>query len=121
IVHRAGLLGSKNAIKLGIDQHKSFFEKPIYLDLSFLQASNSICLNCVRNYNNFIFNSVLTRYVDANKGNITWNYNIDRKWFKKYYDQFNSEELNLEAQNRGVNHYSAKVAYDELRDHYVTA
>lgn len=121
IVHRAGLLGSKNAIKLGIEQHKSFFEKPIYLDLNFLQESNAICLNCVRNYNNFIFNSVLARYVESNKSNIAWNYNIDRKWFKQYYDQFNSEELNLDAQKRGAKHYSAKVAYDELREHYEIA
>lgn len=31
IVHRAGLLGSKNAVKLGIDHHKNYFEKPIVL------------------------------------------------------------------------------------------
>lgn len=121
IVHRAGLLGSKNAIKLGIEQHKSYFEKPINLNLAFLQESNAISLNCVRNYNNFIFNTVLTRYVEANKSDIAWNYNIDRRWFKKYYDLFNSEELNNDAQARGTKYYSAKVAYDELRDHYATA
>ncbi len=116
IVHRAGLLGSKNAIKLGIEQHKDFFEKPISLDLSFLQQSYLICLNCVKVYNDFIFNSAITNYIETNKSDISWNYNSDRKWFKKYYSIFESQELNAEANSRSEKVYTHKSAYDEYRN-----
>ncbi|ELG2963017.1 hypothetical protein K6U40_08100 [Vibrio fluvialis] len=115
IVHRAGLLGSKNAIKLGIEEHKGFFEKPISLDLSFLQQSYLVCLNCVKVYNDFIFNSAVANYITNNKTNITWNYSKDRKWFKKYYSIFESKELNEEAISRNEDIYSHKSAYDEYR------
>lgn len=83
IVHRAGLLGSKNAIKLGLDTHKSFFEKPICLDLNFLQEASTICLNCVKSFNTFAFNTLINRYIEKNKQNIIWNYTTDKKWFSK--------------------------------------
>lgn len=121
IVHRAGLLGSRNAVKLGLERHKGFFEKPIFLDLNFLQESNAISLNCVKNYNNFIFNSIVKRYIENNKSNIYWNYNKDKKWFSKYYQLFNSDLLNAESAARGNPHYNSKKAYDELRDYYSTA
>ncbi|EJI1393183.1 hypothetical protein HJ101_17840 [Vibrio parahaemolyticus] len=121
IVHRAGLLGSKNAIKLGIDKHKGFFEKPIFLDLNFLQESNVICMNSVKNFNNFIFNSILKRYVDNNKSSIAWNYNIDRKWFKKYFELFDSPLLNDELRNRGAKYYTHKDAYNELKNYHTNA
>ncbi|NRB69723.1 MAG: hypothetical protein HRU48_20545 [Vibrio sp.] len=117
IVHRAGLLGSKNAVKLGIEEHKQFFENPISLDLNFLQQSYAICLNCVKVYNNFIFNSLVSRYVLNNKTDIRWNFNIDRRWFRKYFEIFNSDELNREAESRGDQFYTVKTAYNELRAH----
>lgn len=118
IVHRAGLLGSKNAIKLGLDAHKSFFEKPICLDLNFLQEASSICLNCVKSFNTFAFNSLINRYINDKKIDITWNYTTDKKWFNKYYKLFASEEINTDliAQNEKV--YTAKQIYDSLRDFY---
>ncbi len=118
IVHRGGLLGSKNAVKLGISKHKNFFEKPIFLDLDFLQEANAICLNSVKNFNNFTFNQVIQRYVEINKQHITWNYVRDKKWFKPYFELFDSSLLNQELVNRGGIHYTSKSAYDELRSHH---
>lgn len=116
IVHRAGLLGSKNAVKLGIEEHKDFLEKPISLNVEFLQQAYAVCLNCVKSYNNFAFNKVIVRYVDENKNLIAWNYTSDRKWFKKYYRLFNSECLNEEALARSETILTDKKAYDSLRD-----
>lgn len=118
IVHRAGLLGSKNAVKLGIDQHSKFFEKPIVLDFLFLQESSAICLNCVRTYNNFLFNELLKRYVITNKSALSWNFNSDRKWFSRYFKLFISSELNNEILLQNKQPYTAKIAYNELRDYY---
>lgn len=118
IVHRAGLLGSKNAVKLGISQHSKFFEKPIVLDFAFLQASSAICLNCVRTYSNFIFNELVNRYVATNKSDLSWNYNSDRKWFLPYFKLFMSCDLNEEINRQGKGSYTPKSAYNELREHY---
>ena len=118
IVHRAGLLGSKNAIKLGLDTHKSFFEKPICLDLNFLQEASTICLNCVKSFNTFAFNTLIDRYIENNKRNIIWNYTIDKKWFSKYYRLFTSEEINRDLVSQGENVYNAKKIYDLLRAYH---
>ncbi|MBI0394828.1 hypothetical protein [Acinetobacter bereziniae] len=118
IVHRAGLLGSKNAIKLGLDTHKSFFEKPICLDLNFLQEASTICLNCVKSFNTFAFNTLINRYIENNKRNIIWNYTIDKKWFSKYYRLFTSEEINRDLVSQGENVYNAKKIYDLLRAYH---
>ncbi|EPC0820722.1 TPA: hypothetical protein ACSXJP_003419 [Escherichia coli] len=118
IVHRAGLLGSKNAVKLGIEKHKEFFEKPIELDYYFLQDSSAICLNCVRTYNNFLFNELIKRYVMNKKSEICWNYNSDKKWFVPYYKLFISEEINNDFIVHGKEPHTAKSVYDELRNYY---
>ncbi|WP_109441759.1 hypothetical protein [Acinetobacter haemolyticus] len=118
IVHRAGLLGSKNAIKLGLNTHKAFFEKPICLDLNFLQEASTICLNCVKSFNTFAFNTLINRYIKNNKGNITWNYTTDRKWFSKYYKLLSSEEINSDLFQQGEKIYNAKEIYDSLRVYY---
>lgn len=116
IVHRAGLLGSINAIKLGLNSHKSFFEKPICLDLAFIQEASTICLNCVKSFNTFIFNALLVRYINNSKSTISWNYTTDKKWFTKYYKLFTSEEINTDLISQGDNIYTAKQIYDSLRD-----
>lgn len=117
IVHRAGLLGSKNAIKLGIDSHKNFFEKPIALDVSFLQIASSVCLNCIKAFNSFAFNELVNRYIKENS-EISWNYTKDKKWFNRYFNLFNSEELNNEAKKAGFDTYDVKKAYNAFKDHY---
>lgn len=118
IVHRAGLLGSKNALKLGLDKHKAFFEKPIILNANFLQEASTICLNCVKSFNNFAFNSFIVRYVNDNKSEIYWKYNVDRKWFSKYFNLFNSMYLNEESNDTNIETYDVKKAYDILRSYY---
>ncbi|MDS7930888.1 hypothetical protein RMB13_15705 [Acinetobacter sp. V102_4] len=118
IVHRAGLLGSKNAIKLGIDKHKSFFEKPIILNLSFLQEASFICLNSVKTFNDFAFNSLIHRYIDDNKSEISWDYRRDKVWFLKYYKLFESVEINNDLKSLSVKTHTSKQVYDELREYY---
>jgi len=118
IVHRAGLLGSKNALKLGLDRHKDFFEKPIVLNATFLQEASTICLNCVKSFNNFAFNSFVVRYVNENSSEIDWKFNVDRKWFSKYFNLFNSIYLNEELISTNVEIYDVKQAYNKLRDYY---
>ncbi|NAZ70561.1 hypothetical protein [Vibrio toranzoniae] len=115
IVHRAGLLGSKNAIKLGIDHHKNYFEKPIVLNSVFLQEASTVCLNAVRSFNNFLFNALIKR-LNKDTDNFTWDYRRDKSFFEKYFNVFHSESLAAEFSARGERVYEPKVAYDELRD-----
>jgi len=114
IVHRAGLLGSKNAVKLGIDDYNKLFEKPITLNNNFLQESSVVCLNAVRGFNNFLFNFLINR-LESKTDNITWDYRKDKKWFIKYFDLFHSEKLSSEIISRGGQTYTSKEAYDEFR------
>jgi hypothetical protein len=115
IVHRAGLLGSKNAIKLGISEHKTFFEKPINLSLSFLQNANIICLNTVRTTNNLLFNKLVARYL-TERTDVAWDYRIDSKWYKKYYNIFISTILDIETQTSGNEIMSPFAIYKEFRE-----
>jgi len=117
IVHRAGLLGSKNAIKLGFDQHKNFFEKPIVLDLNFLQNSSVICLNSVRTTNSLLFNKLVHRYIETHDS-VCWDYRKDSKWFKKYFNLFSSISLNTEMSNSGQGVISCLEAYNKFRDSF---
>jgi hypothetical protein len=114
IVHRAGLLGSKNAIKLGINEHKNYFEKPITLNIDFLQNASVICLNTVRTNNSLLFNRLVTRYIKSNK-NISWDYRVDVKWFKPYYTLFVSVILDTEMLTSGQKAISSFEIYDEFR------
>jgi hypothetical protein len=116
IVHRAGLLGSKNAIKLGIDSHKTFFEKPITLNTPFLQESNLICLNSVRTSNNLLFNMLIRRYIKEFTDNVTWNYIKDGKWFKPYFNLFYSNILSTDLAQSGGTKISCFDAYKQFRD-----
>lgn len=115
IVHRAGLLGSKNAVKLGIDNHKNFFEKPIVLNNSFLQEASTVCLNAVRGFNNFLFNALIKR-LNQDTDCFTWDYRRDKAFFEQYFNVFHSENLTTQISARGDKVYTSKVAYDEFRD-----
>jgi hypothetical protein len=113
IVHRAGLLGSKNAIKLGIEEHKSFFEKPINLNLTFLQSANIVCLNCVRTSNTYLYNKLIHRHVTNNE--VQWLYPSDRSWYLKYHKLFLSNELNTSLIVNGIIPDTPFESYDKLR------
>ena len=116
IVHRAGLLGSKNAIKLGIDGHKNFFEKPISLDLSFLQSANSICLNSVRTSNAYVFNKLIERYVKKHSNSITWKYPTDKSWYLKYHKLFTSQSLNNQLASNSLPVSQSFSSYERFRE-----
>ena len=115
IVHRAGLLGSKNAIKLGIDEYKNLFEKPITLNNTFLQQSSTVCLNAVRGFNNFLFNALIKR-LSEDTDDLTWDYRKDKILFEKYFNLFHSTNLNTEISTRGGDTYTIKAAYDAFRE-----
>lgn len=117
IVHRAGLLGSKNAIKLGIDYHKNYFEKQIVLNNSFLQESSVVCLNAVRGFNNFLFNSLINRLI-SDTDNFSWDYRRDKVFFSKYYKLFFSTKLNDEMLSQGDESFSAIEAYKKFKSDY---
>ncbi|MGI2000127.1 hypothetical protein [Shewanella frigidimarina] len=120
IVHRGGFLGSKNAIKLGIDKHKSYFEKPIAFNSTFLQEASTICLNSVRLFNNFLFNTLLHRKIESEKLTIEWDFRKDKTWFNKYFLIFNSLELNIEQSNLGLVPHTSISSYEEYRSYYET-
>lgn len=97
VVHRAGLLGSKNAIELGIDEHNVFLEKPIDVDLPAIQEIGFTCDNLIKLLNDRLFSKVLYRTAK----NINWTGDLrkDKKYFKPYFSlfcpqsRFSNEEL----------------------------
>jgi len=99
IVHRFGKLGANNAIKLGLDLHSSFIEKPIKLDYAGLQRVAAVCSNLVKEVNQFLWEYVMMRLIaePANQtkwkkknSNIPWSWDFrrDKAAFKKYFDTF---------------------------------
>jgi hypothetical protein len=114
IVHRAGLLGSKNAIKLGMDEHKNYLEKPITLNLSFLQNASIICLNSVRTTNNLLFNRITARRIEKLQP-VHWLYPKDKIWFKPYFDIFSSNFLNADLITSGGQPITSFQAYEHFR------
>jgi hypothetical protein len=92
IVHRFGHLGSKNAIEFGLDQHEECLGKPVKLNFQTLQEIFLICNNIVKILNNFLFRKVLIRTVEGNHYNWSWNFETDKKEFKKYFEVFSANE-----------------------------
>jgi len=86
IAHRSGLLGSKNAIALGLDQHSEFLEKPIKASLDSVNNAFNICQNIVFEMNDFVFDSVVHRTVA--KGMWTGNLTKDKRYFKSLFSIF---------------------------------
>lgn len=118
VVHRAGLLGSKNAIKLGIDEYKSRLEHPFFLKPNALQVAAVISLNCVRSFNNFLFNKLIIRFIESDntKSTVSWNLVSDKKWFKLYFDLFYSHELVSELPEEKRDDYQLKTVYNKFRN-----
>src|SRR5690606_7762702 len=61
VVHRFGLLGSHNAIELGLTDHKQYVEKPIQITFENLNEIVTICENLVKVVNNHLFSELLER------------------------------------------------------------
>ncbi|VVM63595.1 hypothetical protein [Pseudomonas fluorescens] len=97
-VHRFGKLGTKNAIELGLSDHKQFIEKPLKLKVSDAGSIADLLTTLVKSLNNEIFRFVLERTVTGNeitagdgKGiGWTWNKAKDRKIYGRYYIIFAS-------------------------------
>lgn len=88
VVHRFGLLGSNNAIKLGLSEHQEYIEKPLRIDFEHLNEIVQICDNLVKAINNHLFSVVLERTF-TEKSEIWYSdYRKDKNTFMKYLDLF---------------------------------
>jgi hypothetical protein len=96
-VHRFGKLGTKNAISLGLQEHKEFLEKPIRLSIENISAIADMLLTVVRSLNNDIFKAILDRTATTRLGGRdslglgwTWQKHRDRRMYQTYYSIFAS-------------------------------
>ena len=88
VVHRFGLLGSSNAIRLGLSDHARFIEKPIKINFDKLNNIVHVCNNLVKSVNNHLFSEIIERAYLSNKEIWYSHYAKDRATFKKYMDIF---------------------------------
>lgn len=88
VVHRFGLLGSNNAIELGLSEHKRYLEKPMRIDFDHLNEMVQVCENVVKVINNHLFCEVIERTFVNNTEVWHLDYRRDRTKFKKYFDLF---------------------------------
>lgn len=88
VVHRFGLLGSKNAIKLGLDDHIRFLEKPMQINFDQLNQIVLVCENLVKALNNYLFSEVLERTFRDKTELWYFDFRRDKKIFQKYYKLF---------------------------------
>lgn len=93
VVHRFGLLGSHNAIELGLADHKQYLEKPLQIDFENLNVIVRVCENLVKVLNNHLFSEIIER--TYKERTIIWSsdYRRDKKFFKSYFDLFNDTSV----------------------------
>ena len=105
-VHRFGKLGVKNAIFLGLNEHRPSLEKPLVLSYVALQNAIAIATGVVKTTNNFLFNEVLSRLPEA-----TWTgtFRRDKRYFSPYYSLFADTDSSTKAD-------SLRSVYDLLQD-----
>lgn len=106
-VHRFGKLGSKNATKLGLDTHSDYLEKPMKLEETDINELANIVTSFVKVFNNYIYKTIIERTVDNKnkekagekyyKEEWSWNFNKDKRRFKKYYDIFYTREDTIKS------------------------
>lgn len=87
-VHRFGKLGVKNAISLGLADHRNLLEKPLKLDYAALQNAIAIATGLVKTLNNFLFNEMICRVPQAKWTGV---YAADKMLFKSYYNLFSDK------------------------------
>lgn len=107
VAHRAGHLGSKNAIELGLDQFSPYLEKPISPTLDAVNNVFNICQNLVFEFNDFLFEAMLTQSVE--KGGWSGDLRKDKKDYLNLYRIFSPDPENANA---------LKSSYNAFRDHY---
>jgi hypothetical protein len=121
IIHRFGKLGANNAIKLGLDVHGLFIEKPIKLNYNSLQKVAHISTNVVKEINQFLWQFIMMRQIadPINQNNWKkksvstgwiWDFRKDKKKFKIYFDTF--------AFTNGVSVIEIRNAYKEYRNKF---
>jgi hypothetical protein len=96
IVHRFGMLGTNNAIKLGLTEHKEYIEKPLKIDFDHLNEMVQVCENVVKVMNNYLFSSILERTYTQNIENWTGDFRTDKKVFKKYFNLFKDSSRSVD-------------------------
>jgi hypothetical protein len=119
-VHRFGKLGAKNAIRLGLNDHRRILEKPLLLSEEAVEDISEVLRNIVKTINNFLFRHVIERTAENKIEKETnrkfysedwyWNYTKDRKRFLKYYNLFKSRKDSRPSA-------PAKAVYDDLREY----
>lgn len=116
-VHRFGKLGAKNAIKLGLDSHRSILEKPLRLDQPALELIGASLRGFVKTINNFVFGALMERtVVNRVDGQVAppyarvwaWQWRLDRARFVRYYALFASVSDSVPSAG-------AKDVYESLR------
>ncbi|PBN45366.1 hypothetical protein [Sphingobium sp. D43FB] len=97
-VHRGGRLGSRNAIRLGLDAHGQLLERPFRPSIDDLQGIADTLRTFVKTLNNFLFATVLERTVRHGGATVPdvpwtwkWSWSEDRPYFTRYYQIFSSQ------------------------------
>ena len=92
VVHRSGLLGSNNALALGLDEYSALLEKPLSINFVTIQEIALVCDNLVKEINDKLFHEILSRTVK--EYDWTGDLRSDKPFFKKYFDLFSSMQNN---------------------------
>ncbi|MFM5268570.1 hypothetical protein ACK311_06665 [Aeromonas caviae] len=118
-VHRFGKLGSKNAVQLGIDDHKSHLERTINLSIDDIYDIAEITSTFIKTFNNIIFKFIMDRIVTNKNGDaggtpyyqekITWDYEKDKERFNRYFRVF---QVNDDST------MPAHICYEKLKEHH---
>lgn len=93
--HRFGKLGAKNALILGINDHKHILEKPVLLNLDSLQSIVAWLMSFTKLLNNILFQKVLIDTCNRSSKyhlNWKWSYEKDRVKYSKLYHLFNTTQ-----------------------------
>lgn len=118
-VHRFGKLGAKNAIALGLHEHKGVLEAPLNLSRASIDEIALRLRTFAKSLNNVVCERVMDRTV-RNKddhgrqlysSNWTWNWQRDRRRFTAYYRIFATALDSIRTQD-------ARVVYDDFRSEF---
>ncbi|MDG9918497.1 hypothetical protein N7645_14330 [Pseudomonas juntendi] len=94
IAHRSGLLGSKNAIELGLDKFSIYLEKPISPTLDSVNNVFNICQNLALEFNDQIFDCIITRSIP--KGIWTGDLRRDKKIYSSLFAIFSPTPTDMD-------------------------
>jgi len=123
IIHRFGKLGINNAMKIDWHTHKVHVEKPIKIDFNSLQEVSQVCVNIVKEINNYVWQTIMMRQIaDGNYNNFskkgrvvwTWNWAADRARFKNYFSVFISTLAPPPVTSMKLAYESFKLKYTNL-------